>query len=71
MSIVLSLVLTVVLNVAIRLFPGTTERATRGLEDMSRPRDGEARRVRVFAPWKFMILASILLTLLLNLLLWR
>ena len=67
-SLVLSIVLTLVLNVALRLFPGEGERAARGLEDMARPRDGEDRgRVRVYAPWKAMIVASIVLTVVVNL----
>ena len=61
-SIVLSVVLTVVLNVALRAFPRTGDRATR-----SDRRDG---RVTVWFPWKGMLLASLALTVALNLLLW-
>jgi hypothetical protein len=61
-SIVLSVVLTVVLNVALRAFPGARDRAFT-------PPD-ETRRVRVWAPWRGMLVASIALTILLNLALW-
>jgi hypothetical protein len=69
LSIVLSVVLTIVLNAGLRLFPGASERAARRLEDMARPRtDYDAGpRVRVFFPWRTMLVASLVLTLLLNL----
>lgn len=63
LSVVLSLVLTVLLNVALRLFPGAAFRAPR-------PEVEGGQRIRVFVPWKAMILVSVLLTILLNLLLW-
>jgi len=69
-SIVLSVVLTIVLNVVIRLFPHTTERAASGLADLAAPRPDDDRRVRVYAPWKAMLVASLLLTVALNALLW-
>ncbi|HUR78971.1 MAG TPA: hypothetical protein VMZ22_13570 [Acidimicrobiales bacterium] len=58
LSLVLSLVLTVVLNVAVRAFPGQIRR----LETPA-----ETARVRVFAPWKTMLVASIALTVIVNL----
>ena len=68
-SLVLSVVLTVVLNVALRLFPGAGDRAARRLEDLAagagRPDGG--RRVSVWIPWKGMLIASVALTVLLNL----
>jgi hypothetical protein len=79
-SIVASVVLTVVLNVGLRLFPGIG----RSLEDLfarmtervDTPDRGDTpaeasdeRRVRVIVPWKLMLVASLILTLLLNLLL--
>ena len=65
-SIVLSVVLTLVLNAVIRLFPRTSERAATGLADLAAPRPGDDRRVRVYAPWKAMLVASLVLTLVLN-----
>ena len=66
-SIVLSVVLTLLLNVALRAFPDAgrrlAERASR-LDDDART---NGSRVRVFAPWKAMILVSALLTILVNL----
>jgi hypothetical protein len=64
-SLMLSVVLTVVLNVALRLFPNGIDRAVRRLD-----RPHEDRAVRVFAPWKAMIIASVVLTIVLNLVLW-
>lgn len=68
-SIVVSVVLTVVLNLAVRAFPGATERGIRRVDGWAQsqsqlPADG--RRVRVFFPWKAMLLASLGLTILLN-----
>lgn len=60
LSLVASVVLTVVLNVAIRLRPDTGQDATQ----LGDPQ----RRVRVIVPWKAMLLASIGLTILLNVL---
>lgn len=73
-SLVLSVVLTVVLNVVLRAFPGTGEAVGRKLHrlaqhDPARP-EHDGRRVRIWFPWKAMLLASIVLTLLLNLALW-
>ena len=60
-SIVASVVLTVVLNVALRLFPGAGPR----------PREEPDRsRVRVIVPWRLMLAGSLLLTVVLNLALW-
>ena len=74
-SIVASVVLTVLLNVAIRLWPGTAsrgaERLTGWMEEQatSRP-DRDPDRVRVIVPWKGMLIASVVLTVLLNLAIW-
>jgi hypothetical protein len=70
-SLVASVVLTVVLNVAIRLWPGAAERATRQLDDWAARQPAaelgdDQHRVRVIVPWKAMLLASIVLTVLLN-----
>ena len=73
-SIVLSVVLTVVLNIALRVVPGASARLGRSLEDLTtrEPPDAPAsgRRVHVVFPWKAMLLASLVLTLLLNALHW-
>jgi hypothetical protein len=76
MSIVASVVLTIVLNLGLRLFPGAGERGGRRAATWAAP-DPEVRagpdeaqphrsRVRVFFPWKAMLLASLVLTILLN-----
>lgn len=74
-SIVLSVVLTVLLNVGLRLFRGNARRrgaspaTERGwlTADERRPSD---RRVRVWVPWKGMLVGSVILTVVVNLLLW-
>ena len=69
-----TIVLTVVLNVAVRAFPRSGERVGRWVDDVARPRpDDPGTRgsgVRVVAPWKAMIVASLVLTVGVNLLLW-
>ena len=63
-SVVLSIVLTIVLNVVIRAVPDTADRARRKLEEAQQ----DDRRVRVFVPWKAMLVASIVLTIVANVL---
>jgi hypothetical protein len=74
LSLVLSVVLTVVLNVALRLFPGAGQRLLRAFARLTWPHrygtDGTDGRVRVVVPWKTMIVASVLLTVAINLILW-
>ena len=79
LSIVASVVLTVVLNLAIRLFPGTADRGARRVDDWverqaasREPTDSDpaGSRVQVFAPWKAMLIGSLVLTVVLNLLIW-
>jgi len=69
-SLVLSVVLTVVLNLALRLFPGASDRAARKLAQLSTPTDRDADRrdahVRVYVPWKAMLVGSLILTIVLN-----
>jgi hypothetical protein len=72
-SVVLSVALTVVLNVGLRMFPGTADRvARRHAEAMTTDTD-DARRthrgVRVIVPWKTMIVGSLILTVVVNILL--
>jgi hypothetical protein len=73
-SLVLSVVLTVVFNVALRVFPGLGTRIRRGVEALATPaaddRQPDDRRVRVFFPWKVMLAASVALTILVNALRW-
>ena len=72
-SVVLSLVLTVLLNVAVRAFPGTARRVARSLTTFTLPEQDaptNERRVRVFAPWKAMLLGSLILTIVVNVVLW-
>jgi hypothetical protein len=74
-SIVASVILTIVLNVALRAFPGAGRRmetwAAPGPQDRYDPSDrlprpSSRRRVTVFFPWKAMLIGSLVLTLLLN-----
>ncbi len=73
-SIVLSVVLTVMLNVGLRAFPRAGDRAARRVEDLMAPRPddrfGDHRRVRVIVPWRAMVIASLVLTVVVNLVLW-
>jgi hypothetical protein len=73
LSLIASIVLTIVLNVALGLFPGGAdrlrdqlfrlgERPTDETDDSRRP------RVRVIVPWKAMLLVSLVLTIGVNLL---
>ena len=74
LSIVASVVLTVVLNLAIRLFPGTAERGARRVDEWAErqaaDRPAGAGRTQVIVPWKAMLIGSLVLTVALNLLLW-
>jgi hypothetical protein len=67
LSLVLSIVLTVVLNLGARAFPNGSRRlGERGAEWVASRPAYESRRVRVFFPWKAMLIASIALTVLVN-----
>lgn len=65
-SLVLSIVLTVVLNLVVRSFPDAANRGARRLDQWASTPDN--RRVRVYFPWKAMVVGSIVLTILVNLL---
>jgi hypothetical protein len=69
-SVGLSLVLTVVLNLALWLFPSAWSRLREGTQrlvgDVPPRADGEPG-VRVIVPWKLMLLGSLALTVVLNL----
>jgi hypothetical protein len=73
-SIVLSIVLTVVVNLALWLFPGSGRRVAEGFGRLADNADRQAAEgggshVRVIVPWKAMVIGSIVLTVALNLLL--
>jgi hypothetical protein len=74
LSIVLSLVLTVALNVLVRLFPGRARHVARWFDDVARRGDDESptsqRAVRLVVPWKTMIAVSVILTVAINVVLW-
>ena len=74
LSLVLSVVLTVVLNIVLWVFPGLGDRIAQSFERLATraPVDAgkDERRVRVFVPWKAMVIASVVLTILVNLVLW-
>ena len=73
-SIALSVVLTVVLNVALRAFPDAGHRIARGVSERTERSAQNARRddrrVRVWVPWKAMIVGSLILTIVVNLVYW-
>jgi len=71
-SVILSLVLTVLLNVALRVFPGAGDAMARRItepteSDETTRSDGTTR---VLVPWKAMVVASLVLTLVVNIILW-
>jgi hypothetical protein len=68
-SLVLSVVLTVLVNLALWLFPGLRERTARVGEGFTNSASKD-RRTRVIVPWKAMLVASVILTVLVNLVLW-
>lgn len=63
-SIVASVILTLLLNVLPMLFPNSAAKAKCKMEEHE---DGHQPRVKVFFPWKAMIVVSIVLTMLVNL----
>jgi hypothetical protein len=68
-SLVLSVVLTVLVNLALWLLPALRERLARAVEGSPNSAGGD-RRTRVIVPWKAMLVASLMLTILVNLVLW-
>ena len=68
-SLVLSVVLTVLVNLALWLLPALRERTDRAVEGLTNSASGD-RRTRVIVPWKPMLVASLMLTVLVNLVLW-
>jgi len=73
-SLVLSIALTVALNLVVRLFPRATERTASYVAARARRHGGAEPRdqnsMRLVVPWKAMLIASLLLTLALNVALW-
>ena len=69
-SVALSVVLTAVVNIGLRAFPGAGDRAARGLAALASPDIDDSaehdRRFRVVVPWKPMIVGSVLLTIVVN-----
>jgi len=74
-SIIASIVLTIAVNALPLLFPRSSRRAEEKLRDalnnsIEHQQNGKSPRVRVFFPWKAMLLASVVLTVLVNLVRW-
>ena len=73
-SVALSVVLTVLLNAGLRAFPGAGHRIARRLAGLTSPDIDDPRAhhrgVRLFVPWKAMIIGSVILTIVVNLVLW-
>ena len=71
-SIAATVVLTIVVNVVPLLFPNATAKVQKEIEKNARKiieqhEDANYPRVKVFFPWKVMLIGSIILTLLVNL----
>lgn len=74
-SIVGSILLTVLLNTLPLLFPNAAASVQRKMEENARRmieqhEDDNRPRVKVFFPWKAMLIASVVLTVLVNLISW-
>lgn len=67
MSLLLSVLLTVVLNLAVRAFPNGPRRLGERMDQWAGERPDNGRRVQVFFPWKAMLIGSIVLTVVVNL----
>lgn len=72
LSLVASIVLTVLINLLPMLFPKSSEKVERKIhekisESISKQNEGNQPRVRVFFPWKAMLVASLVLTVVVNL----
>ena len=70
-SIVASIVLTVVLNVLPLIFPNSAAKLQKKIEENARHaieqfEDATRPRVKVFFPWKAMLIGSIVFTVLVN-----
>ncbi len=74
-SIFGSIVLTVFLNVLPLLFPNASDNLQKKIEENARRsiekhKDDNEPRVKVFFPWKAMLIGSLVLTILVNLIGW-
>jgi len=72
LSVIASVVLTLLINILPMLFPKSSEKVERKVhekisESIRRQEDGNQPRVRVFFPWKAMLFASLVLTVVVNL----
>lgn len=71
-SLIASVVLTVLINVLPMLFPKSSEKVERKVheklnESIARKQEGNQPLVRVFVPWKAMLIVSLVLTVMVNL----
>ena len=71
-SIIGSVLLTVALNVLPLLFPNTADKLQRKMEENARRpieqhQNDDLPKVKVFFPWKTMLIASVVLTVIVNL----
>ena len=71
-SIIGSVVLTVALNVLPLLFPNAADKLQRKMEENARRsieqhQNDDLPKVKVFFPWKAMLIASVVLTVIVNL----
>ena len=71
-SIIGSVVLTVVLNALPLLFPNAADKMQRKMEENARRsieqhQNDDLPKVKVFFPWKAMLIASVVLTVIVNL----
>ena len=71
-SIIGSVVLTIVLNILPLFFPNAADKLQRKIEDNARRsieqhQNDDLPKVKVFLPWKAMLIVSVVLTVVLNL----
>ena len=71
-SIIGSIVLTIIMNVLPLIFPNAAAKMQRKIEENARRaieqhEDNNQPRVKVFFPWKAMLIGSLVLTVLVNL----
>ncbi len=74
-SIIGSIALTLLLNVLPLLFPNAADKLQKKIEENARSsiekhKDNNQPRVKVFFPWKAMLIGSLVLTVLVNLIGW-
>ena len=74
-SIIGSVVLTILLNVLPLLFPNASDKLQKKIEENARRsidqhQNDNQPRVKVFFPWKAMLIGSVVLTILVNLISW-